>query len=172
MLSYRSLAMAGFLACVGGLGFALILEHGFGLAPCMLCMVQRLAMAITAVFFLIGAIHNPSGFGQWVWSLLAAAGSAFGIGMAGRHVWLQNLPPDEVPACGPSLDYLLQDLEEGYSSLQEFILTMLQGDGNCAEIDAAFLGLSIPMWTLIAFVVLTLYALATPLIAKNVDRNA
>ena len=86
--------------------------------------------------------------------------AGIGAAIAARHVWLQNLPEDQVPACGPSLDYLME-----VSPWQEVIATVLRGDGNCAIIDASFLGLSIPGWTLVAFVGLGLASLLVPLLS-------
>jgi len=70
-----------------------------------------------------------------------------GAGFAGRHVWLQSLPADQVPACGPSVDYLLDNFP-----LVEALEILLRGNGNCAEVDWTLLGLSIPGWTLLAFI--------------------
>ena len=40
--------------------------------------------------------------------LAQLAPGTLGAGIAGRHVWLQNLPADQVPACGPGLSYMLE----------------------------------------------------------------
>jgi len=145
------------------MAFALVLQHFFGLEPCPLCVVQRVAMIATAVVFLAGALHAPRGApGRWAYAGLAALTAAAGAGVAARHVWLQNLPPDQVPACGPTLDYLLDMLP-----LTEVLVTLLRGDGNCAIIDAQWLGISLPGWTLVAFVGLTLFALLTPIVARK-----
>lgn len=162
VLNFRVLSLGGFLACVVGLAFALYLQHFKGYEPCPMCIFQRVAMAGAGVFFLLGALHGPRAGGRWVYGLLAALASAGGAAIAGRHVWLQSLPADQVPACGPTLDYLL-----GMLPVMEVVTMVLKGDGNCAKIDAAWLGLSLPTWTLVTFVGFTLYALALPLLARR-----
>jgi len=77
--------------------------------------------------------------------LVALAGGA-GIGIAARHVWLQSLPADEVPACGPGLEYLIEAFP-----LQDMLARVFRGSGECAEIDWTFLGLSMPAWNLIVY---------------------
>ncbi len=165
-LNYRLLNLGGFLACVFGLLFALYLQHFQGLEPCPMCIFQRVSMAGAGLFFLIAALHNPAAAGRWVYSVLAALSAAAGAVIAGRHVWLQSLPADQVPACGPTLDYLL-----GMLPVMEVIQMVLKGDGNCAKIDAAWLGISLPGWTLVAFVGFILFALAAPLLARRLERR-
>lgn len=161
-LSARSLFALGFAACAGAMGFALFLQYGRGFDPCPLCVVQRVAMIATALVFLAAALHAPRAGGRWAYAGLAGLTAAAGAGVAGRHVWLQHLPADQVPACGPTLDYLLDVLP-----FTEVLVTVLRGDGNCALVDAAWLGLSLPTWTLIAFVGLALFALAVPFLASK-----
>jgi disulfide bond formation protein DsbB len=159
----RALFALGFAACAGGMAFVLYLQHFRGLEPCPMCVFQRVAMVAAGLTFLAGALHGPRGaLGRWVYSGLAALASAAGAGIAARHVWLQNLPPDQVPACGPTLDYLM-----GMLPFTEVVTTILRGDGNCAVIDWSFLGLSLPGWALVAFAALTLLALAAPLAARK-----
>ena len=74
--------------------------------------------------------------------------------MAARHIWLQNLPPDKVPSCGPGLDYWVETLP--LKSVFEQVLT---GSGECAKVDWTFLGQSLPVWSLVFFAVLTLLSL-------------
>ena len=145
------------MACVVAMAFALYLEHFRGLEPCPMCVFQRVAMIAAGLIFLAGALHGPKAGGRWAYGIPAALAAGAGAGMAGRHVWLQSLPPDQVPACGPTLDYLVDMLP-----FTEVLMTVLRGDGNCAVIDAAFLGISLPAWTMIAFVGLALYALLIP----------
>jgi len=147
--SQRLLLAGGFLLCVALLVTALYFEHAMGLEPCPLCMVQRVLVAGVGVVMLAGAAHNPAGRGQRVYGVLVAALAGFGVAVAGRHVWLQSLPADQVPACGPGLDYIL----ERYA-LTDALGLVLSGSGECAEVQWTFLGLSIPGWTLVVFATL------------------
>ena len=167
MPSYRQLSFLGFLACVGGLAFALYLQHFKGFEPCPMCIFQRVAMAGAGIAFLLGAIHNPRTWGRWIYSGLADVGAIIGALIAGRHVWLQGLPADQVPACGPTLDYLL-----GMLPVMEVVQMVLKGDGNCAKIDAAWLGISLPGWTLIAFIGLSFWAVLTALLPLVFERRS
>ena len=161
-LSYRSLCALGLFACTFGLTFALYLQHARGFDPCPMCIFQRIAMIAVGLVFLFGMLHGPRRGGRWVYALLAALCALAGAGIAGRQVWLQSLPPDQAPACGPTLQYLLNMLP-----VSKVISMVLKGDGNCAKIDAQWLGITLPGWTLIAFAGFTLFALAMPLLAKR-----
>lgn len=160
--NFRLLALLGFLGCIGGLGFALYLEHFRGYEPCPFCIFQRVAMLAAGLVFLLAALHGPRAWGRWVYAGGATIASGVGIGIAARHVWLQSLPEDQVPACGPTLQYLMDMLP-----LQEVVATVLRGDGNCTKIDAAWLGISLPGWTLVAFVGFAAYALLMPVLARR-----
>jgi disulfide bond formation protein DsbB len=161
-LPFRALCALGFGACATAMAFALYLEHFKGFEPCPMCIFQRVAMVATGLVFLAGAIHGPTAGGRWVYAGLAGLTAAGGAGIAGRHVWLQHLPADQVPSCGPTLQYLLDMLP-----FTEVIAKVLRGDANCAKIDAEWLGLALPTWTMIAFIGLSLYALASPIIARK-----
>lgn len=152
--NYRFLSLLGFLACVAAMAFALWLEHGEGLEPCPMCVFQRVAMIATGVFFLVAAMHGPSGVGRLVYGGLQLLAAGAGAGIAARHVWLQSLPEDQVPACGPTLDFLVDALP-----LWEVLTTVLRGDGNCAVIDWTWMGLSLPQLTLAGFLALMLWSL-------------
>ncbi|MGH8454431.1 MAG: disulfide bond formation protein B [Nevskiales bacterium] len=143
----------GFLACTGGMAFALYLEHFRHLDPCALCVLQRVAMIATGVVFLIAALHGAREWGRYIYGVLVAMAALVGVGIAGRHVWLQSLPPDQVPACGPPLDHLMKIMP--WSDALTFVL---KGEGNCAIIAGQWLGISLPGWTLVGFVLLVLWA--------------
>ncbi len=146
-LSYRRVSVLLFLASVAGIGFALYLQHVVHLDPCPLCIFQRIGLIIMGVFSLIAAIHNPQGrVGRVVYSVLATLGILWSVGVAARHVWLQHLPPDDVPACGPGLDYWLQTFP-----LQSVVQKVLHGSGECAKVDWTMLGWSLPHWALLFF---------------------
>jgi disulfide bond formation protein DsbB len=160
--SFRSLSLLGFLGCAGGMAFALYLQHAKGFEPCPMCIFQRIAMITAGAFFLLGAVSGPRGGGRWVWALLAALGAVVGSGISGRQVWLQSLPADQVPSCGPTLDYLMKMMP-----LKNVVTYVLKGEGSCAKIDAQWLGIALPEWTLFAFIALALYALALPLLSRR-----
>lgn len=151
----RLLAAVAAAVCFGVVIYAVLwLEGRLGLAPCPLCVLDRVAFVLAGTVFALAALHGAGVTGQRVYAVLALLPLAAGVAIAGRHVWLQQLPPERVPACGPDLDYIL----ESFPFTQALAL-ILRGSGSCAEIQWQFLGLSIPGWTLVLFLGLALLAL-------------
>jgi protein dithiol:quinone oxidoreductase len=152
--SFRVQCLAVFAACAGMIGFALFSQTYWDLLPCPLCIFQRIAFAALGVVCLIAALHAPKGaLGRRVYGALALIAGGTGIGIAGRHVWLTMLPPDKVPACGPPLQFMV---DNPFGDMVKMVLT---GSGECAKVDWTFLGLSMPAWSLIWLVALTLFVL-------------
>jgi disulfide bond formation protein DsbB len=147
--SRRLVNFLGFAVCCGLMGFALFAQHVLLLDPCPLCVFQRVVVISMGILFLIAALHNPTGAGRIVYSIVLAAVALAGVAIAGRHAWLQQLPPDKVPSCGPGLDYMLETLP-----FTEVLSKVFKGSGECAEIVWQFLGLSMPAWVLIWVTVL------------------
>ena len=140
----------GFLACTGMMAYALYAEYQLYMEPCPLCVFQRMAVIGLGIVFLIAALHNPSGAtGRAVYSAGILIATLSGIGVAGRHVWLQSLPPEKVPACGPGFGYIIDSFP-----LSEALAMIFTGSGECATVDWSFLGLSMPAWVLICVVLL------------------
>jgi protein dithiol:quinone oxidoreductase len=133
----------GFAACASLLAVGAYLQFVEELEPCPLCISQRLAILATGAIFLIAGLHNR---GRKVYAVLGAAAALIGASVSARHIWLQHLPPEEVPECSPGLEYVFQNFP-----LADTIKLMLTGTGECAKIDWTLLGLSIPAWTLVAF---------------------
>lgn len=146
MFSQRMLFLYGFALCAVLIGVALYMQHVMQLEPCPLCVVQRVFVLGVGAVMLVGALHDPGAWGRRVYGGLITLLAALGVAVAGRHVWLQNLPADQVPACGPGLEYMLERYPIG--RVMELVL---KGSGECAEVQWTFLGLSIPGWTLVVF---------------------
>ncbi len=138
------------LVCVLLLGYGYVLEYAWGLEPCPLCILQRLAFAVLALVFLFAAAHRPrSRGGSCVYGAASGLVAATGAAIAGWHVWLQSLPPGEAPECGPGLAYIM-----GSFPFFEAVAMIFSGSGECAEVSWSFLFLSIPAWALVWFVAL------------------
>ena len=137
----RALNFLGFAICAGLMGFALYAQHILLLDPCPLCVLQRVAVIALGVIFLVAALHNPDAWGRRVYAALIFLAAGGGLGVAGWHWRLQNLPPSEVPACGPGLDYMLDNFP-----LTEALSMVFKGSGECADVVRSFLGLSMPAW--------------------------
>ena len=147
MFSRRAVNIFGFLACAGLLGYGYYLQYVDGLEPCPLCMFQRVALYALGGVFLLAALQNARGWGGKVWSVLLLLVAGSGAALAARHVYLQNLPPDQVPSCGQDLQTMMEIFP-----LTDVIMTVLRGSGDCAEVSWQFLGFSIPAWTLVMFI--------------------
>jgi disulfide bond formation protein DsbB len=133
------------------LGYGYYLQYAQGLEPCPLCIVQRGFFYAVAAVFVLAALH-----GSWAifYGIAAALFALGGAAAAGRQVWLQHLPPEKVPQCGPDLYFMLENFP-----LSRTLKTLISGTGECAVVDWTFLGLSIAEWSLGWFAVLFVYAL-------------
>ena len=133
---------------MGSLAFAIFyLERILHLDPCPLCILDRVVITALAVVFLLAFLHNPATWFKKLYGFLAIVLCLIGIGLASRHIWLQNLPKDQVPECGPDIYFMLETLP-----FFDVIKKTLTGSGSCAEISWTFAGLTIPEQTLILFV--------------------
>lgn len=155
-MTNRHLFILGLLICCACLVGAAYLQYIEGLEPCPMCMVQRWAIIALTVWFIIALVHNrTSSSAQCVYGIGIILFSGLGGFTAARQVWLQHLPPEAQPACGPGFDYLLENFP-----LTEALHYIFAGDGNCAIVDWTFLGQSLATWSLVIFVFLVLLGAA------------
>lgn len=151
--SSRMLFLAMFLFSTGALLAGVFIEHQFELEPCSMCVFQRVMFIGVALTALAATIHGVglgvSAIGNRIYAALVLIFADLGAALAIRQLWLQQLPAEKVPTCPPSLDYMLDVLP-----FTEVLKVVLSGDGNCAEVAWTMLGLSIPGWSLICFVVI------------------
>ncbi len=147
---YRNIQNALLLVSILVLAIALYFEYGKGMQPCPLCLMQRLCTFLFGLFCMIALqISNLQRARRIV--LFQMIFSICGIYFSGRQIWLQSLPVDQAPACMPSLDMLIH-----YFSKTQVLAALLWGSGDCAEVSSRFLGLSMPTWSVIYFMMLLL----------------
>ena len=147
---YRMINLLVVAIVAASLVFAIYyLEGILYLEPCPLCMVDRAILVLIGLIALIALMHNSSGIMLWMYTGLGSLFAGLGIAVSARHIWLQGLPPDQVPECGPDLSYMLDVFP-----LAEVIKKVLSGSGQCAEVSWTFLGLTIPQQTLLLFILL------------------
>lgn len=144
--SRRLLNTAAFLWCAGLLSFGYYLQFHDGLDPCPLCIFQRIAFMVTGLLFLAAAVQAPGRTGSRIYAVLISLAGLTGASISTRHVWLQNLPPGQVPECGPGLDYMLEVFP-----LTDTLKMAFTGSGECAEVSWSLFGLSMPAWALLNF---------------------
>jgi disulfide bond formation protein DsbB len=144
----------GSAGCVFLLSMGAYFQFVQGLDPCPLCISQRIAIFLTGFVFLIAGVHNPERTGINRYAIAGALTALGGASISTRHVWIQHLPPDKVPECSPALEYMLQNFP-----LMDTVKLMLSGTGDCAKVDWTMLGFSMPVWTLVAFLMLATLSL-------------
>lgn len=147
----RTEGMAALIVAGTGLllAGALIMEHIFGMDPCPLCLMQRAWFAIAGLLALAALIHSP----RWgIYPLLTIFAALVGGGFSIRQLYLQSLPADQVPACGPDMSYMLENFP-----LSDVLAAMTSGTGDCAQVAWQF-GLTIPGWALVGFIAIVIVA--------------
>lgn len=149
----RTLLAAVFLACLVIFGCALYLQHIEVVEPCPMCILQRYSFAAIALIALVGTIHNPGSIGVRIYGVFVLAGALTGAGIASRHSWLQRFPSPSY-SCGADLEYLLDTFP-----LAKALPAIFSGTGECSKVQWRMLGLSIPEWALMWFVVFAIVAL-------------
>jgi disulfide bond formation protein DsbB len=121
-------------------------------------MMQRAMYLLVAFFSVLGLMTYRSNISRRAFAFLSLLTAVGGALIAGRQVWLQHLPEDKVPACGPGIEYMVEVFP-----LLEVIQMSLMGTGDCAKVQWMWLGLSIPGWSIIIFslmAIVSIYILA------------
>ncbi|MGK0296963.1 MAG: disulfide bond formation protein DsbB [Gammaproteobacteria bacterium] len=142
-----------FVLCSSLLGFGYYLQFVEELEPCPLCIFQRIAYIAIIVISLFGLIHAPVAKWRFFYSGMILISAVIGLVIAGRQVWLQHLPTDAVPACGPGLEFMLDVFP-----LTEALKMIFTGSGECAEVNWTFISFSIAEWSLVCFTMIGISA--------------
>ena len=164
LLRPRWIYAAIFLSCAGLMAFGLYLQHVEHLEPCPLCILQRYAFVVTGLIALVAAIHGAGRIGTWIYSALVLLSAIGGAAIAARQTWLQHNPPNALD-CGPDLAYMLESMP-----LAQVLPKVFKGEGDCAKVVWKFLGLSIPEWALVWFVLFVIAAALCPAVSRRLRR--
>lgn len=128
-------------------GTALYLQHVKNMLPCPLCVIQRyLYVGLALVCFIFAALpRGAARFGAALGALIALSG----VGVAGWHLWVRAHPK---VSCG------IDPLETALNKIPgaELLPSVFKADGLCTADYAPILGLQVPDWSMIWFVILTL----------------
>ncbi len=145
----RILYLLIFLSCTALISYATYLQEVKELLPCPLCVIQRISYWLIGLTALLAFFHQPLIFGKRIYSTLMIMFSLAGAIVAGRQAWLIRFP--QAFECGISP-------EEAFLNalpLAQWWPGMFEANGDCADNDWQFLTLTIPDWSLIAFLTLT-----------------
>ena len=148
MKSMRTVFLLIFLGCAGLLSYAIYLQLIKNLLPCPLCVIQRVAYCLAGTAALMAFLQGPQAFGRKVYSGLILIASVAGAAVALRQAWLVRYP--EAFECGVSP-------EEAFLNalpLARWWPIMFEANGDCADATWAFMGLTLPDWSAIFFVLL------------------
>jgi len=147
-ISSRQINLIMLLMATVIIGFSYFCQYILLLEPCSLCIMQRFLYIFIGLFALLAVLQNPKRIGLRIYATLTILISVLGFMVAGRQIWLQHLPADQIPSCGPSLIDMLESFP-----IIEVLEVLFMGNGNCAEVIWQFLGFSIAEWSFFLFVI-------------------
>lgn len=137
---FAALALGVFGLVVVGL----MMQQMLRLAPCPLCIFQRVLYLAIGVVALLGAVAPVA---RQLWALLIGLTAAGGVAVAGYQTWMQAFP-QLATECGyadpNAIERLVDWLGMQWPSL--FLAT-----GFCTSRDWEFLAMSMANWSLLIF---------------------
>jgi len=143
----RTFFLPACLAALAVLATSFHLENSLGLVPCPLCFSQRLLLSLYALLSLTAVLQAPGALGilRYAWATLAC--SLAGALLAARHVWLQGA--DRVVHVCPIPIGRVFEQAWGEAARQ-----LLLGGPDCSSFTWSFLDLTLPEWSLLAFLLM------------------
>jgi len=150
----RWIDLSTFFLCALVLAVVVYLQYKVGIIPCPLCIIQRFIITLLGLLFLMGGLFNFEAvtrcFLHTITFLLAVAG----VVVASRQLWLEHFPSDQLISCQATIAQYTTSIY-----FHKIIKLFFEGTSNCGSVTWRFLNLSIPMWTLIIFIVLAAISL-------------
>jgi disulfide bond formation protein DsbB len=139
------------LGCLGLVAIGMELQTLLRLAPCPLCIFQRLLYIVIGVVGLLGFMWPA---GRMAWAALAGGLGLLGFGVAGYQTWMQAFP-HLAPECSftnpNAIERLVDWLGMAWPSM--FLAT-----GFCTSRDWEMFGLSMANWSFVVFAGIVVYA--------------
>lgn len=139
------------LGCLGLVGVGMELQNLLHLAPCPLCIFQRVLYLVIGGLALLGVLWPVARLG---WAALIGGLALLGAGVAGYQTWMQAFP-ELATECGYAEPNAIERLVDwlGMQWPSMFLAT-----GFCSSRDWVFLGLSMANWSLLVFAGIVVYA--------------
>ncbi|MHC8356796.1 disulfide bond formation protein B [Pseudomonas sp. LB3P81] len=147
----RSLFFMVFVAGALALGISYYLEYAVGLQPCGMCLLQRICLALLTGVCLTASVHGPGRSGSFLYWLLGLLCSLAGTTTAWRQVLMQVDPQRQLFPCSADMTDLLASNPWVY-----VVQHMFNGTADCARISWTLFDLSLPEWSLLFFVAMTI----------------
>lgn len=160
----RTIFLFIFLSCAGLISYAQYLQHIDGLLPCPLCVAQRVIYWLLGLTALLAFLQNPRNIGRQIYGGLMTIFALAGAVVAFRQSWLIRYPESFECGISPEERFL------NALPIAEWWPGMFEANGDCADVDWEFLSLTIPDWSLVAFVSLGLLA-GYAVFAKNKNQG-
>jgi disulfide bond formation protein DsbB len=115
-----------------------------------MCILQRYAFILIGLFAFVSALTRRQRLISTIMSILIFIFSAVGLGVSGRHVWLEHNPP-KIFDCGADLGFMVDTFP-----LAEALPMIFRGAGDCSVVLWRFLSFSIAEWALALFLLILL----------------
>ena len=160
MLTQKQFLIIPWMFCFGILIASITVQHHYGLAPCPLCMLQRMMMIAILCTLTAWWIHNPKQLAKKCYCSMVSVLSLLGLALAARQTWIQLSPDSAQSSCLPGLSYLFQNMPWGQA-----LKLALHGSTECGSVHWSFMGMSIANWSILSFI--TILALMIALISTN-----
>ncbi len=127
-----------------------VLQYAWQLIPCPLCVLQRLVILLLGIYLIPGCLFVPMPTPRrWYYSVALLLASS-GLGLSAWQVHLQLAPVAAAGSCGASLSYMLSNFP-----FMTVVHSLLQGSGECSDVQWTFLHVSLAEWSMLSFVILT-----------------
>ena len=144
---FRTFFLPACLAALAVLAASFRLENALGLVPCPLCFSQRLLLGVYALLCLAAVLQAPGTAGVRCYARATLGCSLAGALLAARHVWLQG-DDGAIPVCPMPIGRLFEQ------SWGEAVRQLLLGGPDCNALTWSFIDLTLPEWSLLAFLLL------------------
>ena len=137
-----------FPACLASLAMlvaSFYLEAALDLLPCALCFSQRVLLGSYALVCFVALLLGPRGKDVRRYMLAALVCALTGAVLAARHVWLQGVVSEACPEPSPRVFE-----QPWYEAAQ----ALLWNGSDCGSLTWSFIDLTLPEWSLMAFLLL------------------
>ncbi|WP_434606849.1 disulfide bond formation protein B [Pseudomonas sp. R1-7] len=143
LASSRFLFLMASIAAALAIGIASYLEYVVGLSPCSLCILQRLCLMLFFMNCLAACVHGPGQKGSVIYAAMGGAFASGGLVLAWRNVLAQTDSVELLPDCMTHL--------RGADSWWHAMRHVANGLIDCANVTWTLFDLSIPEWSLLFF---------------------